>query len=297
MNFSDLEAFVAVTQHSSVSAAASALFITQPAVTRRVQALEAALGTELFDRIGKRLSLTEAGEVLLERANTLLTARDDAVRAVADLDASVAGRLRLATSHHIGLHRLAPVLRAFVRSYPDVQLDIRFEDSEAAHDLVLDRTCDLAVVTLDPDAPAATGGQFSYERIWQDPLVFVTGTDHPLARLANPTLEDMAQHAAVMPGLTTYTGRIVANLFAHHNLPLHQAMSTNYLETIGMLVATGLGWSVLPSTMVGAELRKLTVTPAPLARHLGAVRLPSRTASRATNAFLTTLRTFADQAL
>ncbi len=293
MNLQELLTFVTIQEHGSISAAADALHVTQPAVSRRLQSLESDLDTILFDRVGKRLQLTEAGEVLLPRAVAILAARDDAQRAVADLQHRVGGRLRLATSHHIGLHRLAPVLRAFTRAYPEVTLDIRFEDSEAAHDLVLARTCDLAVVTLDPEADAAASGQFAYEPIWHDPLVFVAAREHPLSHLHNPSLADIAGHPAVIPGLSTYTGRIVAKLFARHGLTLRQAMSTNYLETIGMLVAIGLGWSVLPRTLLKPELREIAVAGTTLARELGAVRLPERSPSRATLAFISTLRQFA----
>ncbi len=293
MNFNELQAFAAVSEQGSVSEAAATLFITQPAVTRRIQALENSLGVSLFDRQGKRLRLTEAGEVLLPRAKTLLAARDDATRAIDDLERTVAGRLRLATSHHIGLHRLAPVLKAFTRAYPDVSLDIRFEDSEAAHDLVQSRTCDLAVVTLDPSASTASSGQFSYELIWQDPLAFVAAPDHPLAGSTAVSLESIAGHPAVLPGLATYTGRIVADLFAARGLTLKQSMSTNYLETISMLVAAGLGWSVLPVTMLSDDLVQVAADTEILYRKLGAVRLPERTPSRATSAFLETLRAFA----
>jgi DNA-binding transcriptional LysR family regulator len=70
----------------------------------------------------------------------------------------VAGELALATSHHVGLHRLAPALRAFTRRFPDVHLDIRFEDSEDAHDLVRRAEAEIAVVTLNPNGDAGAAG-------------------------------------------------------------------------------------------------------------------------------------------
>ena len=79
------------------------------------------------------------------------------------------GVLSLATSHHVGLHRLAPVLKSFTQRFPEVRLDIRFEDSEAAHDLVRHAHAELAVVTLDPQGPA----DLEYEELWDDPLWFV----------------------------------------------------------------------------------------------------------------------------
>lgn len=286
MQFTDLQAFVTVEETGSVSRAAELLHLTQPAVTRRIQALESVLDTKLFDRVGKRLILTPAGQIFLDHARGLLRARSDARRSIAELDQRIAGPLRLVTSHHIGLHRLAPVLKDFTRSYPDVSLDIRFEDSEAAHDLVRNASHELAVVTLDP----AGTPDLRYEPIWPDPLEFVIGADHPLALQTTVELAELADLPAILPGLSTYTGRLVLALFHQHDLTLRSSMATNYLETIGMLVAAGLGWSVLPRTLLSSELRRLDLAVSVPTRMLGAVTNPVRTMSAAGHAFLSTLR-------
>ena len=98
----------------------------------RIAALEAGLAVRLFDRLGRRVLATEAGETLLPRARRILADVEDSRRALADLSGQVAGRLCVATSHHVGLHRLPPVLRAYTARYPQVQLDLRFMASEAA---------------------------------------------------------------------------------------------------------------------------------------------------------------------
>jgi DNA-binding transcriptional LysR family regulator len=287
MQFADLGAFIAVYETGSVSRAAEVLHLTQPAVTRRVQSLESTLGTPLFDRVGKKLLPSPAGLVFLDHARRLLAAREDARRAIVDLGERVAGPLRLVTSHHIGLHRLAPVLRDFNRSFPDVSLDIQFEDSEAAHDLVRSGSHELAVVTLDPRGE----DELRYESIWPDPLEFVIAADHPLSRQADLQLQDLSDMPAILPGPSTYTGRIVLALFNAHGLRLQTRMSTNYLETIGMLVAAGLGWSVLPATLLGPELCRLCLPVGVPARMLGVVTNPTRTLSNAATAFQTVLRT------
>ncbi len=286
MQFPDLQAFIAVQETGSVSKAAEFLHLTQPAITRRIQSLENALGTPLFDRVGKTLALSPAGTVFLDHARHLLTAREDARRAIADLGTTVAGPLRLVTSHHIGLHGLAPVLKDFVRTFPEVTLDIHFDDSEAAHELVRSATRELAVVTLDPQGTT----DLAYEPIWPDPLEFVVASDHPWAANPRTELAQLALEPAILPDLSTYTGRLVISLFERHGLSLHTSMSTNYLETIGMLVATGLGWSVLPRTLLNPELARLATGVDVPTRMLGAVTNPARTISNAAQAFLTVLR-------
>ena len=173
------------------------------------------------------------------------------------------------------------MLKTFTQRYPDVRLDIRFEDSEAAHELVRRADSELAVVTLDPQGDA----ELDYEILWDDPLCFVVAAAHPLALARHATLSELAQHPVIMPGLATYTGRIVAEVFANADIALNPTMSTNYLETISMLVGTGLGWSVLPASMVDDGVVRLTTDAPPLHRTLGCVTHPLRTLSNAAHAF------------
>ena len=136
METNNLNAFVLVAENGSFSAAAQKLHLTQPAVSKRVATLEEQLDTVLFDRIGRTVTLTEAGRALLPHARAVQQELAAAERSVRDLDGDVAGHLRLATSHHIGLHRLPPVLSYFNRQYPGVQIDIEFTDSEQAHEMI-----------------------------------------------------------------------------------------------------------------------------------------------------------------
>ena len=295
MEWHELKAFLAVADAGSFSRAAEQLHLTQPAVSKRIQSLETSLATRLFDRVGRRIFLTDAGKTLEPRARQLLAQLDDTEKLLKNLDRRVDGRLSVATSHHVGLHRLAPVLQRFSRAHPEVQLDIAFVDSEAAHTLVRNAETELAVVTLDPDGPA----ELAYRPLWTDVLVFIASADHPLAdqALAPVTLAELGDAPVILPGMGTYTGRIVAQRFSTAAVPLNPSMSTNYLETIGMLVGIGLGWSVLPRTMVVPPLTELRVATAPIERLLGAVTNPKRTLSNAAGAFLEVLDEFADQEL
>jgi len=135
----NLSAFLAVADSGSFSRAAEQLHITQPAVSKRIALLEQQLDARLFDRIGRHVTLTEAGRALKPRAELVLQTLTDTRRALGKLSGQVRGRLSMATSHHIGLHRLPPVLRRFTKAYPGVALDIDFLDSEVAYDQVRGR--------------------------------------------------------------------------------------------------------------------------------------------------------------
>lgn len=107
MDTHTLQAFLAVAEQQSFSKAAERLFLTQSAVSKRIAQLEEQLDSKLFDRIGRTVSMTEAGQALLPRARDILLQFDDARRAISNLNAGeITGELSLAASHHISLHRL-----------------------------------------------------------------------------------------------------------------------------------------------------------------------------------------------
>ena len=285
MDIASLHAFVTIADSGSFSLAADRLHLTQPAVSKRVATLETELNVRLFDRLGRAVRLTEAGTVLLPRARRILAEVDDSRRALRNLSGSVVGPLILATSHHIGLHRLPPVLRAFTTQYPRVRLDMRFMDSEIACAAVLRGEVELAIVTLPPKVEPPLESL----RLWHDPLAVVAARTHPLAQLATVAPRQLAEHSAILPSEATFTRRILEDELARPGVEIPVAFATNYLETIKMMVAVGLGWSVLPRTMLDGELMELPIVGLRLERTLGVVRHTGHTLSNAARALLTIL--------
>jgi len=274
-----------VADTGSFSLAADQLFLTQPAVSKRIAALEEELAARLFERLGKGVLLTEAGRTLLPKARHILAEMADGRRLIANLATGVSGVLELATSHHIGLHRLPPVLSEFSRAFPAVHIDIDFMDSEQAYELTQRGEVELAVVTLAP-APVT---KIIARTIWSDPLDFMVQSGHELAQRTGMDLKELSSHPAILPGLNTYTGQIVKLLFERRGLPIQIAIATNYLETIRMMASVGLGWTVLPRSMLDASLATLPIRDARIERSLGVVHHEGRSLSRAARAFVDAL--------
>jgi len=286
MDIAVLQAFLAVAETGSFSRAAERLFLTQPAVSKRIAALETELGTPLFDRIGRRIQLTEAGRALLDRAHSLLRQLEDIRRSITNLAGEVAGPLALATSHHIGLHRLPPALKRFHDAYPNVHLDLRFMDSEKACSAVARGELELAIVTLPPsiEAPLAS------ELLWEDPLDFVVGTEHPLSQSSQPDPSDLLDYPAILPGPGTFTRELILNAFGPLRDRIRIGMATNYLEVLKMLASIGLGWSALPRTMIDDSLHVLQIRKIAIGRRLGIVTHDARTLSNAAQAMIQVVR-------
>ncbi len=285
MDISELQAFVSVAEHGSFSRAAQALYLTQPAISKRIARLESELGEALFDRLGRQhIRLTEAGRALLPHARATLHRLDDGLRAIQQLSNEVSGRLRLGTSHHIGLHHLPPILRRYHERYPEVELDLRFMGSEQACHQVEQGELEIALVTL-PNRPKPSLRQHV---IWPDPLAVVVAPAHPLAQQEKVQAGQLCDYPAILPERNTYTRELLENALPR-DASLTVSLATNYLEIIRMMVSVGLGWSVLPMTLVNEELKPLRIEGLELERQLGVIQHRQRTLSNAALAMLSFL--------
>ncbi|WP_455384885.1 LysR family transcriptional regulator [Acidihalobacter prosperus] len=282
MDINALQAFTAVADHSSFSEAAAQLHLTQPAISKRIRQLENELGERLFDRIARRVQLTEAGHALLPSARRILLELSESRRLLANLSGRVAGTLSIGTSHHIGLHRLPDLLRRYTHRYPDVDLDLRFLDSEEGCNLVEHGELELALVTLPERTPPA----LLATAVWDDPLTIVVALDHPLAARRVQDVAALAGSPAILPAVGTFTRGVIERAMGARGLRPAVRLETNYLETIRSMVSIGLGWSALPRTMLDDSVRALEVAELPLRRTLGFVQHRARTLSNAAQALI-----------
>lgn len=286
MDIQAIRAFLKVNKTGSFSRAAEELFITQPAVSKRIASLEQSLGIPLFDRIGKTVQLTEAGLALLPNYQRILEEIDESHRIISNMRETISGYLKFATSHHIGLHRLPPVLKAFSKKYPDVVLDLQFMDSEQATQLVLQGEIELAIITL----PSRPDERLSLQNIWHDPMHCVVASDHPLASNSAITRKKLLGEPSILPSAGTYT-RAFINRALGTDDTINILMETNYLETIKAMVKIGLGWGVIPDSMLDDSLVTLPIKNIKMERTLGVALHKARTSSSPANALLQLLFT------
>jgi len=286
MDISALQAFIAVAESGSFSRAGERIFLTQPAISKRIAALEQDIGARLFDRVGRKIHLTPAGEALLLRTRAVLSELEDIKRDITNLSGTIAGELSVATSHHIGLHRLPGPLKRFHETYTQVRLNLHFMDSEKACNAVARGELELAVVTLPPSAEPP----LRVEKIWDDPLDIVVSRSHPLAQAKRVQAAMLLDYPAILPGLGTYTREIILNSFGPLRDRIQVGMATNYLEVLKMLAAIGLGWSALPRTMIDEGLKVVQIEKREIRRELGIVTHERRTLSNAGQAMIRIIR-------
>lgn len=209
MEIGQLQAFERAARDGSFTRAAEALGLTQPAISTRINTLEAELGGTLFDRGGRKLSLTPLGERFLPYAKRMLAVMDDAVREVEGFHSGKLGEVRIAAPAPFVLSFLVEVLKNFRFQHPTVDILIRERNKTTIYDMLEDRVMTLGLV----NAPVYDG-QFSILARFQDPIRAVVGGTHPLAgHEGNLRMEDIYGHTiyrvSMFPRMTTFVDKLV----------------------------------------------------------------------------------------
>ncbi len=284
--------FVAVAETGSFRAAARRTGVSQPAVSQAIAALETELGEPLFDRLGRRIALTPAGQALLESARRVVADFDALGTVLERATGVVRGRLELGTTDVASIYVLPKVYRAYRRRHPDVELSVRVEGTESLLRQLADGTVEVAIITLTAGhlrAPVPTG--FHAEPLYRERLEFVVSGRHPLSGRRRLTLEELAETPLITFKEDSITRQAVDARFLEEGLVPRVAMEMSSPEAIKKLVEVGLGASVLPIRSISGEVRSGSLSALPvrgqrLHRVLGVVRDPRRTPSPAGAAFL-----------
>ncbi|WP_309712416.1 LysR substrate-binding domain-containing protein, partial [Armatimonas sp.] len=191
MELRQLEAFVTVARRASFTRAAEELHLTQPAVTRQIAALESELGALLFDRLGKSIQLTGAGETLLGYAEHILRLNDEAHEALSELAAGRAGRIAIGAASTLATYVLPPLLTQFRQEHPGIELSLRTGLSARVRELVLSGVVDIGLVTTEGE-PAEQEGVLISESLGAYETVLAVPPGHALATQPTATVTDLS---------------------------------------------------------------------------------------------------------
>lgn len=247
--------FVEVAEAENVSAAADALHLSQPTVSRMLGRLERELGTELFDRVGRRLSLNDRGRVYRDhcrRARAEMDAGRAAVRAMVD---PVEGTVRLAFLHSFGI-RLVPELIGAFRREAHVSFTLFQDAAEVVADRVRSGDADLAIVS-----PRPTGTDFVWAPLLTQRLGLAVPADHHLAARAEVSVAEVATEPFVAMETGFGMRRILDELCAAADFHPDITFETTELGTIAGLVGAGLGVAVMPIEDTGPLASGVVLVP------------------------------------
>ncbi len=251
-----LRAFCQAARLGSVSRAAEALFLSQPAVTLQLQALERDLGVALFERLGRRLSLTREGTALYELARPLVEGLDG-------LDGEFRNKLKgldgdelhVAAGSSTILYLLPTLVQAFRTAYPKVQLVLHNVTGKDGLSLLRSDAVDLAVGSM-LDVPT----DLSYAPVYSFDPMLIMAKGHPLAALKAIRLEDLSPHGLILPPKRLTTWRLVDLVFQQRRVPYTVALEVGGWEVIKQYVAMGMGISIVTGIcLTDADRERLEV--------------------------------------
>jgi DNA-binding transcriptional LysR family regulator len=289
-----LVAFVTVARERGFSRAARELGKTQSAVSQAVSRLEEELGQRLFVRDGRTTRLTEAGRVLLEHGERVLSEMAAARDRLSSLGELRAGSLVIGTSDTLACYLLPPVFAAYRARYPGVELRLSNRPSPATAAEVAENRVDVGVVTLPLPAPGPGRREGALrvrvERWLPHQDVVICPPRHPFARAPKVAVRDLGAESLVLLDRTTGTRAYLDAAFERARIEPRVTMEMGSVEVLKRLVELGFGVSVVPALATVREVRAGTLAAIPLmgapgGREVG-ILLPAAGASRAALAFL-----------
>ncbi|WP_127169876.1 LysR family transcriptional regulator [Xanthomonas sp. BRIP62415] len=241
-----LRAFCQTVRLGSVSRAAEALYVSQPAVTLQLQALERDLGVALFERSGRRMAPSREGQLLYDMALPLVESLDGLEASfrekVRGLDA---GELNIAANSSTILYLLPRIVANFRARHPDVRLTLHNAISADGTDLLREDAVDLAIGSM-LDVPA----DLNYAPVYRFEQLLITPHDHPLAGTSTVTLQDLSPYPLILPPRRQVTYRLVDLVFQQARVPYTVALEVGGWEVIKQYVAMGMGISIVTAICV-----------------------------------------------
>jgi DNA-binding transcriptional LysR family regulator len=249
-----VEAFKAVIENGSISAAAKMVHISQPAMSKLIAHFEADTGLRLFDRVKGRLAPTECGMRLYERIDRIFAGVRQIESAVEAIRREEQGQIAIGVMPALAGSFIQRATSDFLKTFPDVFCSVHSLSSERIVDWLVTRKLDVGVVSARIDNPLVT-----LEPLMERPLVCIMAPDHPFAAKAEIKPQDLDKIPFVTFPTDTYAGRLIDSVLEDHGVKPRIVLISNVAPTLCEFVAAGLGVSLLhPLTLSGLEDR-LTV--------------------------------------
>ena len=264
MDLRELQAFCKIVERKSFSRAAEAMLLSQPTVSGHIKTLEDALGLRLFDRSGKQVTPTQAGDLLYGYARRILALFGEAEQALAEFKGGLKGSLCIGGSSIPGSYVLPPLIARFKQEYPGVKIHLQIGDSRAACRSVAEGHCDLAAVGAKFD-----DARLRFEPLADDEMMLVVPRSHAWARKRTARLKDLLGQPFIVREVGSGSRQFAEQTLAARgldprDLTVVAEMGSN--EAVRQAVKAGFGMAIISHRAVEDDLR---------AGALAAVRLDS----------------------
>jgi len=251
LNFNQLRVFYHAAKNESFTVAAQELFITQPAVTAQIKALEEYSDLKLFKKKGRNIFLTDQGKTLLEYARKVFSYEIEMENAIADMKTLNLGILRLGTTKAYARYFMPLLIVNFHKNFPKIRIHL---DEGSSYDMIsslLEFKNELAVIARVRDHPDITFIPFS-----QEEMVLIVKPEHPWTKKESISFTEIAQEPIIMKETGSGTRKIVNTIFKKYGIVPDILVETSNTEFIKQLVQRGEGISFLVKAAVSQELKE-----------------------------------------
>lgn len=245
IDFDGVQAFVVIAELGGFNKAARELHITQTALTRRIQKLEAYLGLKLLDRTTRRVDLTVVGRDFLPQARAIVQEMTSAVERLKDMSQRATGNFTLACIPSMTSHVLPGVIRQYAKLHPDNRIRLLDGSSTEVRDAVLGGQAELGIAVQGEKHP-----ELAETVLFADPLVFVCRTPHPLQDRKTVSWADMRDTELVGVSSFVATRLFMDYQLAKRNIRVHVKYEVQHHATAVNLVAAGVASAILPSSTI-----------------------------------------------
>lgn len=255
MNFQQLSTFCTVLSERSMTAAAQKLFLTQPAVSQQIRALEDDIGVELFVRGSRTMKPTPQGQLLFEYSQKILHLIEQAKVAIQTMGAEVTGPLRIGTINSIGLHLIGPVFSLFLKNNKNVKVQLHYASGLELLRLLERGELDLAVLPDMSKEYSSNPQDFNKELISRDEMWLVTAGSDREAPTHTNLLEYSKQQVILLtdqyPGFENHVNREVKRMGGF----MRPVFESSNVGTLKRVIESGLGWGFLPRHSIRKQVQ------------------------------------------
>ncbi len=249
VNLHSLRTFLAVSRNRGISRSLNELHLTQPAVSRQILAMEESLGTPLFIRKGRFLTLTEGGQILQQYAVRILQLLAEAKEEIDGLKGLLRGHLRISAASTIGIYMIPDVLGEFKAQYPGIEIALEISNKENVLRGLRNGTADIGFT-----GPPVPETEFAMETYLEDDLVLIVSPNHWLADRDSASARLLAEDVFILREKGSGTREIMEEELRHAGVSLRHAMELGSTEAIKKAVAANLGISIVSSRAVTLEV-------------------------------------------
>lgn len=249
MNERQLKIFYEVATKLSMTEAANSLFMSQPAISQTIKDLEKEYCVNFFDRIGKKLYLTNDGEIFLSYARRILNLCDECSKEIKSSKDLKTGQLRIGASTTIGIYILTDIIGKYTKANKGIDVSITIENTINIVNLILENKIDFAYV----EGPVHSD-EIIVEDFCDDELVVITSVEHPFAKQKSIDIKYLEKEKVIMREKGSGTREVFENLLASKNITIGKSLELGNTEAIKKAVEAGLGISCISRRAVQREV-------------------------------------------